>query len=408
MNFFENVVSAFQNVRGNKMRSILTMLGIIIGIGSVIIILSLGAGVKGAMMSTLDSINKNMIQVMNWRVSSWEDMMSLEDVENIKELENVDNATSVVQRGGQRVKLRMDNEYKSGEISGIDENYRIIENLVIKFGRFFSKNDMDNKMPIAIVTEKRAMEVFGYTDCIGEKIEFESYNGTNSFTIVGVLEMEPDALGITSMPSTSSLLLVPITTMQEITYNDDKVDYLGVTVKDTAEGVSTAKRITDFLEVKHNNKEGYYAESLSSNIEQVSTVLNIITGFVAFVAFISLFVGGVGVMNIMLVTVTERTREIGIRKSLGATDGNIKLLFVMEALILTSFGGLVGILFGNFVSEAVCSVITGMMGVLVSPSISTLYIGIAFGVSSLVGIVFGVYPASKAAKLDPIEALRYE
>lgn len=408
MNFFENVVSAFQNVQGNKMRSLLTMLGIIIGIGSVIIILSLGAGVKGAMMSTLDSINKNMIQVWGWNITSWEDQMSLEDAENVKELDNVDNVTSLIQRPSQRLKLRADGEYKNGDICGIDENYRIIETLDIKYGRFFSKNDIENSMPIAIITEKTAMEVFGFTDCVGQKIEFESYNGMNSFTVVGVLQMEPDALGMTNMPSTSSLLLVPITTFQGLTYSDDKVDYLGVTILDKDKAVDTAKRITDFLNVKHNINDGYYAESLSTTVEQVSVVLNIITGFVAFVAFISLFVGGVGVMNIMLVTVTERTREIGIRKSLGATNGNIKLLFVMEALILTSFGGLIGILFGNVTAGAICSVITNMLGVPVSPSISSLFIAIAFGVSSLVGVVFGVYPASKAAKLDPIEALRYE
>lgn len=408
MNIFENVVSAVQNVRGNKMRSILTMLGIIIGISSVIMILSLGTGVKQTIFSTVEGINKTMIEVYAWNITSWEDRLSLEDAESIKRLDNVDNVSVLIEAYSQRLKLRGEGEHKSGSVVGVDENYRIVETLKIKYGRFISSNDTYNQSQVAIITEKTAMEVFGYSNCLGEKIEIESYNGLNNLTVIGVLEMESDALGIANFPSTRSLALIPITTLQGMTYNEDKVDVIGVTIKDKDKSVETAKSITDFLNVKHNRTEGYYASGLQETFTQISTILNVITGFVAFVAFISLFVGGVGVMNIMLVTVTERTREIGIRKSLGATSGNIKVLFVMEALILTSFGGLVGIILGNLGSSAIGSVITNMMGVVVSPSISPVYIAVAFGVSSLVGVVFGVYPASKAAKLDPIEALRYE
>jgi putative ABC transport system permease protein len=200
-----------------------------------------------------------------------------------------------------------------------------------------------------------------------------------------------------------------VTTLQDASYYEDKLDYIAVSVKDPLLAVDTAKRITDLLSQTHGlPADTYYAEAFSSIVEQVDAMLSIITAFVAFVAFISLFVGGVGVMNIMLVTVTERTREIGIRKSLGATNGNIKVLFLMEALILTTIGGGIGILLGHGLSSVICSVLSGMMGVAVTPSVDVVVVAAAFGVSSLVGVVFGVYPASKAAKLDPIDALRYE
>jgi len=197
-------------------------------------------------------------------------------------------------------------------------------------------------------------------------------------------------------------LLMPITYLQRIMNTHDRVDSIFVNASSLDRLEETAEEVYRLLSLKHGNENRYNVNPLMNQLDFINDIIGMVTGFVGLVAFISLAVGGIGVMNIMLVTVTERTREIGIRKALGATDGNIQFQFLVEAMILTATGGTIGIMLGYYGGFALGSLID------IAPAVDIFTVIITVVASSLIGIVFGVYPARKAAKLDPIEALRYE
>lgn len=409
MKLTECISSAFSNVYSHKMRSILTMLGIIIGISSVIMITSVGNGVKNAIFDLVNSFNRQVIQVYA-RSGSMEDQLTFGDAKAIASISNVQRITCLSQWYNMKLKLRVPGTVKDGALLGTDQNLGIIEEYNVLKGRFISANDVENRSRIAVIKKGAAVEVFGRVDCIGEKIEVETYYGTEEFTVIGILS-EDDENGLSGMVSTlltNSIAIIPITTMNDIFYYEEYVDFFGVTVKNGFKSTETSKDITDLLTVRHGVSDVYQAESLEGQFDMIDSVLNAVTTFIAFVAAISLFVGGVGVMNIMLVTVKERTREIGIRKSLGATRGAIKVQFIFEAVILSLLGGIIGLIAGGAGAHGIGWIISSLLSTKIMPVISGGSVIIAVGISSLVGIVFGVYPAGKAAKLNPVEALRYE
>lgn len=392
------------------MRSSLTMLGIIIGISSVIMITGIGAGVKNSVFDVASSISRSVIQVYANGGTS-EDRINFEDAEAVANIDNVAKVTACSEWWGMKINLRIPGETEEGSLGGVDENYSIIESYEISLGRFISKNDVENRSNVAVIKSSTAVKVFGRVNCIGEKIEIDTnYYGTQEFTVIGILsEGEENMISqMLNTPLTRSVAIIPVTTMDDIFNSGGIVDVFGVGVHDVSKSSETCENITNLLDIRHNRTNGYYAESMGEQFDMINVVLNAITGFIAFVAAISLFVGGVGVMNIMLVTVKERTREIGIRKSLGATRGAIKLQFVMEAAILSALGGITGLILGKLGAQGIGILISGLLKTPVVPVVSVPVIAIAIGVSSLVGILFGVYPAGKAAKLDPVEALRYE
>ncbi|NLJ88190.1 MAG: FtsX-like permease family protein [Epulopiscium sp.] len=403
MNFLESLKSALRNLTSNKMRSFLTMLGIIIGIGSVIMITSIGAGSQAAITSEFDKLGVGLLQI---RMKSWDnvktrDLLTLDDVELIKKHPEVKNATPYIEAWGISIKLKNPKEEKSGYIIGANEEYRFITSPDMLYGRFIIESDCKAKSKVAVIDEVLAEKVFGRKDVIGESITVNIWRGNFKFTVIGVTKNANAALESMMGDQMPSSIIVPIQTVNDMFFID-YLDYIFVTVKNSDTMQQTAIELNKMLEIKHRNEDVYYISSFAEELEMVNQVLGIITAFISFVAGISLFVGGIGVMNIMLVTVTERTREIGIRKSLGARNKDIKKQFLIEAVILTVIGGIMGIIFGFLGGMAVGSMMK------ITPRVSFFSILVTVGVSSIVGIIAGVYPANKAAKLDPIEALRYE
>ncbi|MCL2593667.1 MAG: ABC transporter permease [Defluviitaleaceae bacterium] len=411
MNFLENIKTAISNIFGYKMRSTLTMLGIIIGISSVIMINSTGEGVRESIFDAMDGINSSFIQVYPRTIIEETDRLMPEDAYIIGTMDMVDRVSILIEQNGFEIERR-DETARRGTGVGLDQNVTVLEDVNIAIGRFITEEDVFNRSRVTVLQADVSFEVFGRLNSVGERITLTNPWGVREeFTIIGVLE-ELNVDGMMAMASDATpmgrgMFFLPYTTMQDI-IGISHIDFFGVALHDGYSSVESAEIISNVLDMIKGTEDRYVVESLEVMFEQIDVVFSAVTGFVALVAGISLFVGGVGVMNIMLVTVKERTREIGIRKSLGATNNNIRLQFVLEAIILCFIGGAIGITLGLLSAMGIGVLLTGFMGTDVSPFVGAFDVAFAFIVSSLVGVVFGVYPANKAAKLDPIEALRYE
>ena len=408
MRISESIISALRSVYSHKLRSMLTMLGIIIGIGSVIMITSVGDGVRATIFETLDNVDRRVIQIFPQGGSR----LTFDDVDAIMRLDGIEGVTVLDEIWGFELERR-DGRLNRGALAGLDAHYPLIEQVDIQIGRFIDHVDVENHLHVAVITPQTAFEVFGFINVVGEQIELTYWGGTERFTIIGVLEGDHDPgameLAMAGMtPLTRALALIPITTLNDIMGNVGYVGFIGAAVSEYVSTVDAATTIAALLDIRHDTEDGFFAQSMEAGFDMIDTVFTAVTGFVAFVAGISLFVGGVGVMNIMLVTVKERTREIGVRKSLGATERNIKSQFILEAITLTLIGGGIGIILGFVLAGYAAGIISAGMGAEVSAIISVSNVIVAFAVSTAIGVIFGVYPAGKAAKLDPIEALRYE
>lgn len=404
MNILEIIYSAFSNVYNYKIRSILTMLGIIIGVSSVIMIMSIGEGVKDAMNRELESFNLNNINVQSNNYQQAQ--LTLDDARAISELNNVSGVANMSRLFDQRVQLRNPSETRIGMAFGLDHNYSNVEVINMGYGRFITEQDVNNNAYVAVISAEMSRDVFGYLDSVGESLQVEGPNGRYYLTVIGVLE-ESDAI-LAQTPLNFSIFLLPVTTAGIISDRPNSVDTMSVTMVNSELSLHTSQQISTLLDIRHNTNGNFSARSGETARQSLDNMFTGVTAFVAFVASISLFVGGVGVMNIMMVTVTERTREIGIRKSLGATNNLIKLQFVFESAILTSLGGIIGVLLGVIGANILGNVMMNILYMEIVPTINILTMVFAISVSMLVGIVFGVYPAAKAAKLDPVDALRYE
>lgn len=402
MNIFESMSSAAHSVLANRMRSVLTMLGIIIGIAAVIMITSLGQGLQNSMNEVFAEFGAGTLMV-NVRQNAANpatrrDMLTLDSAEFLSSHPDV-GVVSVASGSSARVHLRNPVETTSLSIIGADENLRQAQNVDVRFGRFLANIDIERAAPVVVIDSTLARDIFGRTDVVGETIRTTFWMGTVELTVVGVFRNNDPMAGMFGMPTTA---FIPITYFQRILNRDNVVDQLLVIAEDLDRLDETATDITRLLSIFHGNEDRYQVTSIMSQIDILNNILFMVTGFIALVALISLGVGAIGVMNIMLVSVTERTREIGIRKALGATNGNILFQFLVEAVILTASGGIIGVLVGYFAGFW----LGGQMDL--NPAVSIpIVIGTVL-VSSNIGIISGVYPAYKAARLDPIEALRYE
>ena len=410
MNIIEQITSAFSNVFSNKMRTFLTMLGIIIGISSVIMITSVGVGIKTMMDSEFDKLGSNLIVIY---LKGWmnnvkdKDYLTDEDVELIKSHPNIEYVAPYISSNAE-VTLR-DRSKLYCSVTGTTAEYRNQGNMDLAYGRFLNASDNIGGTRSAVIDEWMAKAMFGYTNVVGKTFRAEFGDYEDTLTIVGILETDEDDMGVVSTHSQGEIFM-PIKKVYDYKDSEDKdiIDNIYAGVKDTDKLTQTSNEILRLLSISHDNTDYYAIESYMDQVKMITKIIDGITAFIGFVAAISLVVGGVGVMNIMLVTVTERTREIGIRKSLGATNSNIRTQFLIEAIILSLTGGLIGVILGYLGSLAIGAVVSVLANIDFTPVLSLYIITMVVIISSSIGIIFGVYPATKAAKLDPIEALRYE
>lgn len=407
MNILESVKVALSSLWANKMRSFLTMLGIIIGIASVIAIVSLGQGSQAKIGSEFEKFGANrVIFWMNWNANpKYRDRFDDGDIEEIKRAFN-DDIKAISPNFNISGKANKGRETATVTLYGVNEDYNKIESIDIVEGRFLLTSDIKGKRSVGVIDKELAMKIFKRTDVIGEKILVDTGYSKISFTIVGIYESQASSfekLAERFGQEIPTNIYLPVTYLKKLGYGD-RYWAIEVNMADSSKIEKVSKDIIKLVERRHRNSgnDYYRSQSAKQQMQIMDNVLGILSKVVGAIAAISLLVGGIGVMNIMLVSVTERTREIGIRKAIGARRKDILMQFLVEAMIISGIGGLIGTILGLIIAN----IVAVSMGLPPTVSIVTVLIAVLF--SAGVGIFFGIYPANKAAKLDPIEALRYE
>lgn len=406
---------AIKALRTNKSRSALTILGIVIGITAIMMVMAIGKGAQDLIIGEIQGIGSKTIVVRPGREPEgfsevgmldtlFSDSIKQREVDALLKKSNVPNLAKLVPIVFGNETISYGNEIFRGMVLGTSELLPEMFDLAQEEGTFFTKDDVLGRSDVIIIGSKIKKELFGESDAIGEKIRIKGKN----FRIIGTLKKKGEA----TMMNFDEMAAIPHTTaqsyvlgikhFQELIIEADKEENVDLVVKDVERTLRDMHNITD------PDKDDFYANTQQDILEMVGMVTDILKFFLAAVAAISLLVGGVGIMNIMLVSVTERTREIGLRKAIGATEGNIMTQFLMESVALTLTGGFIGILLGTGLSFLTAYGLSYALGSpwLFSFPLSAALLGL--GVSAFVGLVFGLYPARKAARKSPIEALRYE
>jgi ABC-type antimicrobial peptide transport system permease subunit len=400
----EHVKLARNSLRSNRIRTILTLLGIIIGVTSVTTIIGLGQGVKNQVNQQIGDLGSDLITVAPGRDqeaglsaignilgnSSTIATLSQNDLKSIKQIPNVDDAGGLMQLDGS---ISHRNNKLNTRIIAVEQNYLTMTKQKLEVGQFFGGDLKNNNT--TVLSSNVSKQLFGDQDPIGSSVQIR---GTD-FIVIGVLN---SVKGFNFGRPINDMALIPMPAGQKL--NQDVVSFQQITValSDSDKSDQTARDIKSALLKNHSGEEDFTITTQDQLVNTTSDLFKALTTFTAAVASISLLVGGIGVMNIMFVTVTERTREIGIRKAVGATKTQILMQFLTEALVITLTGGIIGIVLSFIISYIIRSQTS------IQPSLDPFVILLAAGVSVVVGVIFGTWPAIHAARKEPTEALRYE
>ncbi|GEP64801.1 ABC transporter permease [Clostridium beijerinckii] len=418
----ENILLAISSIKANKMRSMLTMLGIIIGISSVIGIVSIGSAITASVSNTLGKMGASNIGVSVMQksdnssgdgvsLSSKEpedsDLLSLEQINSFREVFKGQISTISISEEINQGRVKDGHLYANVSITGVNDGYRDTNNVKMVNGKFISDRDVKGTKKSAVVSDKLVKNIFKKNiNPVGKEIKVYIDDEVETYTIVGVYKYESSSLiggSVVSEKDISTNLYIPITTSKIMKKNKNYSNFT-IMPKSNVDSEKLVKDIEKHGEKLYKNNKHWtlYVLDNKKSMESIAAVFKSISIGIAVIASIALLVGGIGVMNIMLVSVTERTREIGTRKALGARSGHIKTQFIIESVIICTIGGTIGMILGVGMGVIACLVLKSPI------SISIPSIIISFTFSTVIGVFFGYYPAKKAAQLDPIEALRYE
>jgi len=400
---FQETISAIST---NRLRSGLTILGIVIGIGSVIAMISIGQGAKGTIESNIQSLGSNLVMVMPGAARTFSAVaaargtaqtLTIEDANSIeREVQFVEAVAPVVSRNSQIVAKGKNTRT---QVIGTNASYPTVRNLSMEYGNFFSEKDVLNQAKVAVLGPMPRDDLFGEgVNPVGQTIRVQGMN----FRVIGLTKSK----GGLGLFSEDDVVFIPISTCQKFLTGNEYISTIAIQAQSPKLISIVQNGVTELLLRRHNIKDPQFADFTVMNQQDIigaaSSITNVMTMLLASIAGISLIVGGIGIMNMMMTSVTERTREIGLRKAIGAKRSDINFQFLSEAVMLTFISGFFGIILGWILALG----ISKFGGITTKVSFSSMIL--AFGVSALIGILFGYWPAQKAAKLNPIEALRYE
>jgi len=411
LHLFPLIRSSFRDLTANKLRSFLTMLGIIIGIASVILVMAIGEGAQELIVSQVSKIGTNIIGVLPGK-SEWEGppisamgvtitSLKKEDAEAMKSLPHIEAATPYATG---RATISYGKEAHLFDFVGVSSDYTQVEETSIKRGYFFSKDQQRSFSKVAVLGHEVAQELFKNENPLSKKIRIKG----RTFKVIGVLEKR----GSTFFGNLDNQVFLPITTTQKDLLGINHVNYIRAKVSDSSQVEVAQKEIEELLRHRHNVKDPEKDDFTVRSMDQLLSILGNVTGavqaFLVLVVMISLIVGGIGIMNIMLASLSERIREVGLRKAVGARDRDVLIQFLSESSLLSLIGGTVGIFSGIGLGMGIAYLIRLFTGFEWYFIITSWEIALAVIVALIIGIIFGLYPARKAAQLDPIDALHYE
>ncbi|MBQ2259197.1 MAG: ABC transporter permease [Spirochaetales bacterium] len=392
--FFENIKLALSSMFANKMRTFLSLLGIVIGVGSVVAILNLGESASASISDSMQVGGIDMVNVIPIGANRETAILDEEFSQNF--VKNVEGISVVLPTVSSSATVRYGQEIMTSSITGVTSDYFEENNLELLDGRFFSAEDNITRRQVVVLGHDIAEDLFPTGGAVGNYISIFR-NQAKKYLVVGVLDEKDTTIG----SSYNNVLFIPYNTYDQRFRSVSQVSSYIIKVSEGYNSIDVSNKVEDYLDTVVGSSN-YTVYSPAQIVEMAGEVTTIFTSFLAAIAAISLVVGGIGIMNIMLVSVIERTREIGIRKALGATPKTIRGQFLVEAITLTLFGGIIGIIFGGFVSYVIVNAAGWAL------TFSWTAVVLALGFSTLVGVFFGWYPAMKASKLDPIAALSYE